>query len=177
MCVCLQKTAQGVNSAPAGLLRFVCRPSLRKYQPLCRVLCNKAWSLVLDIVAEPCCWSGLFRFRHLCLPGERKLILPLRRAFHIPLCGWGENRSNICIFPWHVFSCGCICFRPWRVTYRTSRSVTGHSRKQKCVCVFGVAGFVLLCGGLNPSKPGWFPHSRGGTKPCRLSVQCDNCSF
>lgn len=49
------------------------------------------------------------------------------------------------------------------VTYRTSRSVTVHSRKQKCV--FGSAGLALPCGGLNPSKPGWFPYSQGGTKP------------
>lgn len=49
------------------------------------------------------------------------------------------------------------------VTYRTSPSVTVHSRKQKCV--FGSAGLALPCGGLNPSKPRWFPYSRGGTKP------------
>lgn len=38
----LLKRAQGVNSAPAGLLRFVYRPSLRKHQPLCGALSNKA---------------------------------------------------------------------------------------------------------------------------------------
>lgn len=38
----LLKRGQGVNSAPAGLLRFVCQPSLRKHQPLCGALANRA---------------------------------------------------------------------------------------------------------------------------------------
>lgn len=88
VCACvhvryLLKRAQGVNSAPAALLRFVCRPPLRKHQPLSGVLSNKVWSLDLDIVVVPCCWFELLEFRRLCVYQERKVgFLPVGTFSH-----------------------------------------------------------------------------------------------
>lgn len=124
---------------PACYGLFVDPLSGSSEQPLCGGLCNKAWSLDLEIVAVPYCWSLLFGFRRLCLPGKRKFhLLPLR-----PIHMWYnvdkviKPNSIYLHFLCNTSSIAMIvsALRSGKVTRHMFGCIWGHVRKQQCFCV------------------------------------------
>lgn len=145
---------------------------LRKHQPLCGVLSSKVWSLDLDIVVVPCCWFELFEFRRLCVyQGKESWFCPCGDLFtfnpvdkvRIPVI-FAFFRDTSLVVAAFVSTLGS-----WSVTYRTSRCVRGHSRKQKIVClvVQGLSCFVVA----------WIHPNLDGSHRAKAEQSCDRRSF